>query len=190
MYACITCNVYKGDLSPPPSARAAGVRHFRPDTDVRSDHFELSGLRLNPKSPIGDFSIETIELNRLKLRKLRDLRRRLTKCDEMVSEGVRALRGFRLDDLPLDIKRKAAAAIAGAVQVAHQLATEIDEILIEYAHSPMADPDPEAERRAREKALKVRTWQALYPGVWRARKSGTPAPTSPRKSKRRRRRKR
>jgi hypothetical protein len=169
MYACITCNTYKSDLSPPPQARAAGVRHFRPDTDFRSDHFELSGIRLNGKSPIGEFSIETIDLNRLKLRKLRDLRRRLTECDQMVAEGVRALRSFRLDELPPHIKGKAGATIATAVRAADRMVVEIDAILADYARSPFADDDPEAEARARERAANVRAWQELYPGAWRVR---------------------
>lgn len=187
MYSCITCNLYKSDLSPTPSARAAGVRYFRPDTDFRSDHFELSGVRLNPKSAIGTFSIEAIELNRLKLRKLRDLRRRLTKCDEMVSDGVRALRLFRLDELPSDIKGKAATAIVGATKVAEKMVNEIDQILSDYARSPMADPDPDAEVRAKERAANLRAWQELYPGAWRSRKSKASSPRRGRKSRRSRR---
>jgi 5-methylcytosine-specific restriction endonuclease McrA len=173
MYSCITCNVYKGDLAPPPKALASGVRHFRPDHDARSDHFELNGVRLNPKSPIGEFSIETIELNRLKLRKLRDLRRRLANCDALVSEGVRALRRFRLDELPSHIKGKAAAAIGNAAKIADKMASEIDAILGDYARSPMADTDPEAEARAKERAANLRAWQQLYPGSWRARTDRT-----------------
>jgi 5-methylcytosine-specific restriction endonuclease McrA len=169
MYSCITCNVYKGDLAPPAAAIAAEVRHFRPDQDIRSDHFELSGVRLNPKSPIGEFSIETIELNRLKLRKLRDLRRRLADCDVLISEGVRALRRFRLDELPQHIKGKAASAISDAAKLADKMADEIDGILADYARSPMADVDEEAEARTKERAVRLRTWQQLYPGSWRAR---------------------
>jgi HNH endonuclease len=181
MYSCNTCNVYKGDLSPPSAARAAGLRHFRPDRDQRSDHFQLSGVRLNPMSDIGEFSIETIELNRLKLRKLRDLRRRLTQCDEMVSDGVWALRHFQIDQLPSHIKGKAAAAIADAAKVAARIAGEIDEILSDYARSPFADPDPEAEAQAKARATQLRVWQALYPGSWRARDS---KPSGTRRDKR------
>ncbi|MGO9049119.1 MAG: HNH endonuclease [Xanthobacteraceae bacterium] len=187
MYACITCNRYKSDITPSPSALAAGIRYFRPDWDLRGDHFELSGLRLNPKSQIGDFSIEAIELNRLKLRKLRDLRRRLTACDVMVADGVRALMQFRLDELPREVKSKAAAAILDASKIADKMASEIDKILSNYARSPFADDDPEAEARAKERAANMREWQQLHPGTWRGRSVKSSAAKRQPRNKRRKR---
>ena len=94
MYACDECNKRKGDRSPPLAARANGFRFFRPDADTHTDHFQLNGMRLEGRTPIGEFSIAAIDLNRLSLRKLRDIRQRLTRCDELVAEGVLALRRF------------------------------------------------------------------------------------------------
>lgn len=182
MYCCDTCNLYKGDLVPPPNARAEGVRYFRPDSDVRSDHFELSGVRLEAKSRVGQFSIDTIELNRAALRRLRNIRQRLHDCDQLVSEGVRALRQFRLDELPSTLKGSASATIANAANVAERMANEIDQLLSGYARSPLADIDPDAEARATDRARKINAWQALHPGAWRKRK--VPA-ASPRRGGRR-----
>src|SRR5262245_5407599 len=65
MYACEVCNVMKGDRCPPPEARAQGHRFFRPDQDDYDEHFQVSGIRLEPKSNVGHYSIWALNLNRL-----------------------------------------------------------------------------------------------------------------------------
>src|SRR5258708_31234823 len=57
MYCCDECNLRKGDRSPPASARTADYRFFRPDGDEYDDHFEPSGIRIKPKTNVGDYSI-------------------------------------------------------------------------------------------------------------------------------------
>jgi 5-methylcytosine-specific restriction endonuclease McrA len=47
MYACDECNLRKGDRYPPPAARATGMRFFRPDEDVHSDQFSITGILLS-----------------------------------------------------------------------------------------------------------------------------------------------
>ena len=62
MYACNSCNLYKGDRVPSDTARAAGIRYFRPDTDRRSEHFNLNGLRIDGQTEIGNFTVLAVYL--------------------------------------------------------------------------------------------------------------------------------
>lgn len=48
------------------------------------------------------------------------------------------------------------------------------QISVAFQHR-MADVDEEAEARTKERAVRLRTWQQLYPGSWRARQ-GKPKP--------------
>jgi hypothetical protein len=169
MYCCDECNLRKGDRSPPAEARAQLIWLFRPDTDYFDDHFKLNGIRLDPVSPAGDYTIDALDLNRAMLRKLRELRKRQSLAEQAVAAGVRALRNVSLDQLPVSIRGRAAGAMARAEKAASDLAHEIDDLLREHAKSPLIDlpPEPEPERRAR--ALRLRELQALIPGAWRAR---------------------
>ena len=111
IYSCGECNLRKGDRCPPHKARPDGYRFFRPDQDAYPEHFQVRGVRVEPKSHAGEYSIEALDLNRLALRRLRDIRKRLTKCDQLVAEGVLALRKFHIDQLPSNVKALAASSI-------------------------------------------------------------------------------
>ena len=169
MWSCDMCNIRKSDTTPPPAARASGIRYFRPDVDKYRDHYESNGERLRERTPIGYFSIEALDLNRLALRRIRGIRRRLYACDRYIVEGITALRGIHIDRLPRNIRKaQVLASIRTADKVAEQLADNIDELLRQIARSPLIDEDPEAEARNRDSARKLRDLEALYPGAWRA----------------------
>ena len=168
MYSCDECNVRKGDRCPPPEARKDDHRFFRPDRDVYQEHFQKSGIRLESQSNVGEYSIAALDLNRHSLRRLRNIRERLTKCDRFVAEGVLGLRRFHIDQLPPGIKGSANRAIKEAVSVANQMAEDIDTLLRDRAHSELVDPDPESESRAQQRAAKLKGLEVLYPGSWRA----------------------
>jgi hypothetical protein len=168
MYSCDACNQRKGDRCPPPEARNDDYRFFRPDKDVYQDHFQRNGIRLDSKSNVGTYSIEALDLNRLALRRLRKIRERLTKCDQLVTQGVLGLRKFHIDQLPPNVKGAAALAIKEAVSVANQIVSDIDSLLRGYAHSPFIDDDPESKSRYKERSDKLKQLEALHPGNWRA----------------------
>jgi HNH endonuclease len=168
MYSCDECNSRKGDRCPPAEARVDGHRFFRPDQDRYQDHFHKNGVRLEAQSNTGNYSLDALDLNRLSLRRLRDIRERLHRCDRLVVEGVLGLRTFHIDRLPPDVKGKAARAIRQAVSMADKVADDIDSVLRDFARSPLIDPDPDSEARAEERAAKLQQRQALYPGNWRA----------------------
>jgi hypothetical protein len=168
MYACDPCNGRKGDRCPPPEARAVGYRFFRPDEDSFADHFYLTGLRIESKTQVGEYSINALDLNRQTLRRLRGIRRRLADCDSLVAEGVLGLRRFHIDQLPPHIKGQALSAINRASGVAADIVKDIDEILRSNARSELVDDDPDSETRSAERAANLGKWGALYPGTWRA----------------------
>ena len=166
MYACDHCNTLKGSRYPSRTQVDADLRFFRPDADAYYDHFNESGIRLEPKSNVGYYSIEALDLNRHSLRKLRELRSRLKYCDRFAMEGVHALKQFSIDQLPSAVKGAAAKAIREMDSLGEQIVDEIDTLLRNYAKSELIDPDPDAKARARARSVKLRQMQGLAPGEW------------------------
>ena len=121
IYSCEECNSLKSDLTPPEAARKDGYIFFRPDKHIWEEHFCPSFVRLGHLSKIGEFTIEYLDLNRLSLRRLRELRKRILECEDFVSQGIGALRRFRIDQLPPTIRSRAHSLIEkigdGAVQM-------------------------------------------------------------------------
>ena len=174
MYACDPCNTRKGDRYPPPAARAQGVRFFRPDEDVHSDHFVLTGIRLSGKSKTGEYTVEALDLNRYMLNKLREIRSRSTAAESYVTEGIAALRRFPLDRLPQQLKGRVHTAIQGITKDAVATAKKVDEILRGEAKSPLIDKDPDDDHDVREKERKERlkALESFFGGNWRGRNEG------------------
>lgn len=164
MYSCNQCNVLKGPRAPTEEQRAKGYRYFRPDEDVYGDHFIKSDLRVEYKTQVGFYTINALDLNRKQLRKLRELRKRLTDCDEYVAGGVKALRKFQLDQLPAHFKGPAAQALQEAYRIGRKIEDNIDTLLKANAHSPLIDEDEEAKIRAKERAEKLEQIEGLRPG--------------------------
>ena len=170
-YCCDECNRLKGDLVPPQTARNGGLRFFRSDSDVRSEHFVASGVRLSDLSGIGYFTIEALDLNRQSLRRLRDIRRRLDDCDEVVAHGIMALRRFHIDRLPARIRGSALKAIRDVTEVAGNHQERIDYVLKAAVKSPLLDIDEGKKERRTERADIINNMQGLFPGKWRGRKA-------------------
>jgi hypothetical protein len=165
MYSCNQCNVLKGSRVPTDEQRAKGYRYFRPDEDVYGDHFRKNDLRVEYKTPVGYYTLYALDLNRKQLRKLRELRKRLTDCDEYVVNGIKALRKFQLDQLPAHFKGPAAQAIGEAYRMGRKIGESIDSLLKANAHSPLIDEDEEAKIRAKERADKLKQIEGLRAGM-------------------------
>jgi len=169
IYCCRECNTRKGDRDPPESAQEAGVRFFRPDRDVRPEHYSVNDVQLVAETDIGTYTVEAIDLNRAQLCRLRNIRRRFAACDEYVAEGIDALRKFRIDNLPPDARVRALKARDKIIGLVDNLKTDMDELLRDNARSGLLDVDPDAEKRFRERTVKLRGYEALFPGTWRGR---------------------
>jgi hypothetical protein len=168
MYACDECNSRKGDRYPPQEARKDGFRFFRPDQDIRSEHFERNEIWLREKTNVGFYTINALDLNRKSLKKLRELRARLSETDQYIVEGITALREYPVDTLPKDIRARALKKIKEAMEVAEDLGAAIDSVLRDFAKSPLVDPDGDSEQRAKERTKQLQELEAMYPGAWRA----------------------
>ncbi len=170
MYACDECNARKGDLFPPPDARQDGYRFFRPDMDRTSEHFLAQGSTVSHKSKTGLYTITALSLNRRALRRIRELRLRLKLCDEYVSEGIRALRDLKIDQLHPQLRAKASRWIKEASDLNERLIDEINNVLRAAARSSVivdeeqADIDEDTVRRENLKKI-----EGLHPGQWRGR---------------------
>jgi hypothetical protein len=168
MYACDECNIRKSDRCPPPAARGDGFRFFRPDQDSRDQHFLRVGVRLRPESPVGHYSIEALDLNRASLRRLRELRERLTQSAKLASDGVLGLRRLRMDQLPPAIRGRAVAAVQKAAATQEQIANDIDALLSAFARSALIDDNMDSESESSERIDKLKALESLYGGSWRA----------------------
>lgn len=168
MYACDECNTRKGDRSPPKAARDHGYRFFRPDEDVFEEHFAGRDMLLTQKSNVGAYTIDAVDLNRKSLQRLREIRLRLLNCERYVAEGIGALRQFRIDQLPQQIRARAQRSIKEALSVQDEMVESIDSILREAAKSALTDSEPEDQARLAERSARLKHLQGLYPGSWRA----------------------
>jgi hypothetical protein len=167
-YSCEECNGRKGDRCPPPNARAAGFRFFRPDTDDINVHFQIKGKQIEGKTGIGEYTTEAIDLNRKSLKKIRELRNRLHECHKFVLEGIAALRRMELYKLPQNIQREAIWKVRQIAGLSQRIEGEIDEVLSRFAASPLVgleDDEEEADRREARKAY-LDGLKAMYPGQW------------------------
>jgi 5-methylcytosine-specific restriction endonuclease McrA len=172
MYACDECNIRKGSLSPPPEARQDGYRFFRPDQDVRADHFERKGVRVEHKTTTGEWSILSLSLNRKSLLRLRELRKQLSDCDGFVEGGIQALKAFKMDRLPPHIRLQAIKAKNSVTAMGENLAKEITEILARHARSPLLDALEDSDPDDADRLAKMKSVEALHPDNWRAHRTG------------------
>jgi len=171
MYACDECNLRKGDRCPPPEAREEGHRFFKADEDFRDEHFQRTGVRLNPKSLVGRYSILALDLNRISLCRLREIRERLYASERMASEGVLGLKRMRIDQLPPAIKGRAVTAIKRMEATQEKIAETIDAILADFARSDLIEADAEDNKRNLDRLNELRSVEAIYPNKWRAPKA-------------------
>jgi hypothetical protein len=169
MYSCRHCNSLKGDLTPPPDARDAGYRFFRPDHDKYDENFEVQDRRLAHKTKVGEFTINFMDLNRHTLLRLRELRRKLANCEEFVAAGVHGLRNYKIDRLPPGIRAKAVAIGRQAEEAQAQLQDQIDAVLRAHAASAILGLDEERHIRAQERSGSLTQLKCTYPGSWRGR---------------------
>ena len=171
IYACSECNNLKGDLTPPENARLDGFRFFRPDKDVIDEHFLVNSTRLGHLTNVGYFTIETLNLNRQSLRRLREIRSRLEICDDYVGRGIMDLRRFKIDQLPKEIKGRAHSSIQNAGKVLDAITNQIDEVLRDAAQSPLLARDGDKMEQKVSRSENLDNLKGLYPGKWRGRRN-------------------
>jgi len=169
MYACDICNSRKGDRSPSQNERDNNLRFYRADQDFYDVHFKLNGINIEYKTNVGKFTVLRLDLNRPALRKLRELRERLSKSASMVFEGVFGLRSLKIDEIPKEIRGKVQSAIRDVCAIEEKVASDIDSLLRSNARSFLLDGDesPEEQNRQRERLRQSNMLHSLYAEEWR-----------------------
>jgi hypothetical protein len=162
MYACTLCNSFKWKYHPPVSARALGFRFFKADVDDASEHFDIVGDEIVGKTPTGEFTKETLNLNRDQLVRLRALRRKLARSVEQIVFGVRALRGIRLDRLSKEQKIRFQF---GVVEVTSDK-RKLDNALRALCRSTLLDAEPETEARTKSRREYLHNLKAQFSDPW------------------------
>ncbi len=165
MYSCLFCNSFKGDREPSAAAEAAGMRLYRPDTDAAEDHFGLTGRRLEPKSPIGRYTIALLDLNRQPLQRTRELRERLHECADVTLGGLRRLATLRLDKVGAKHRLNVQKHVNALGDQERQMREALLKLIEDLSRSVMLDEDPESKERSKHRRRELRILNAVAPAL-------------------------
>lgn len=179
IYACNQCNTLKGKRYPSAADRTAGRRFFRPDVDIRSQHFEEAGKTVDPKTLTGDYNIQALDLNRGALQTIRDHRLRLERCVAAAPLAIAALMRFPIDLLPPHQRRAVHLAALDAEKLFDEIQEDISALLARYGRSPLLDDDPDKVGRARERRAALEEIKGLHPETWFKRRRLKKASSTP-----------
>jgi hypothetical protein len=156
MWSCQICNGNKGQFVPTGKLLEKGLSIIKPDEEDPREHFELKGDKLEPKTERGGFNIKYLLLNRLNLRRLRNLRRRFWESNEYISFGMHELINLSVDKFPPNV-RLAVLKLKSKVEDRVSFADETTKEFIEpLCRSINLDEDKEKKKqlKARMEFLK------------------------------------
>jgi len=161
MWSCQICNRYKSDFDPDVNHIAKGNVVLRPDEDDPSQHIQPDKFTLKGKTQTGEFNIQLLDLNRKQLRRLREIRERLSKAKEFVAFGIRTLVSLHFDRLhpkkrPIFLKIK-----KEVLERNKRLFDSADELIREFARSPLLNDDPEKKARLKRRKKYLRDQNAI-----------------------------
>lgn len=166
MWSCRHCNRHKSDFFPNTEQISKGHVILRPDKDDPSEHLEIDNYNLKGKSQTGEFNIDKLNLNRLPLQRLRELRNRFYKASDYIAFGVQHLASIKLDlirnpDQRLllsDIKRKIA-------DKSDDISEYADKLIRDFARSPLLGLDPEKKERSKRRREYLRSQEVIDSGL-------------------------
>lgn len=158
MWSCSSCNNLKRDYYPGENEKNKDLVIIRPDEEDPSCHFELNGNILNGITKKGEFNIDWLYFNSLRLRRLRDIRRRLYESKQYIKQGVIGLSKIKLDQ----IDKKHRVDVLKMIEKIKKKHSELDtqdqyyRELRDCARSHLIDHDEEKKQRmtVRKKYLK------------------------------------
>lgn len=161
LWACDPCNTFKGDLWPDDELTQAGLRFYRPDLDHPEHHFALKGQRVEGQSPIGEFTVEMLDLNREQLRRLRDLRGRLQSSSREILVGLRSLLDIPIDRLPRHVRSRFLELRGKLEGESGKLEMTVGDVVMALSKSIMLDTDLESRKRAKGRRQYLASVRAL-----------------------------
>jgi hypothetical protein len=160
MWSCTLCNRRKASYYPTKVQRQRGFFVLRPDKHNFSLHLKVQGQRVEALSTTGTFNIERLDLNRLNLRRLREVRKGYWKSRSYLLSGIRSLNS-EIDRLPPSIRQKLLRRKRQIDIFYSQLSETTEELMMELARSPLLDTDHEEENRKKERRKYLRSVQAI-----------------------------
>ena len=163
MWCCDACNPLKGDFWPDEVLENRGFSLYRPDRDHAEDHFTISGTRVSGITPIGQLTVEALDLNREQLRRLRELRARLASSSIEVIAGVRALLAVPIDRLSPALRARYVELKRALSEEQKDATATLEELLEAWARSHLLDVDLEARARASGRRKYLKSLRALLP---------------------------
>lgn len=163
MWCCDRCNTFKGNDFVTPKMSKAGFEIFRPDKHHFEEHFELKGVRIESKSPVGEYTTELLDLNRQQLRRVRKIRKDMQFSSGQIVAGLRALLSARIDQLPPPIRNEF-VALRNQIQSQQLEARELlEKVLQTWSRSHNLDPDDEAKERTKDRRKSLERMRAIAP---------------------------
>ena len=143
MWSCRVCNRYKGAYDPDEHAILKGNIILRPDKDDPRQHMELVKHSLRAETHTGEFNIIILYLNRLHLRKLRELRERFYQSRQYIADGIRRLCSLKIDQFRPE-HRAIYLNLRGRVLAREEkLCDSLESLIRDFARSPFLDDDTE-----------------------------------------------
>jgi len=143
MWSCEKCNGLKSDY-PSREHRSLGFRFIRVDTDDYLEHFKLEDEYLRPLTAVGKYSHMLLNLDSMRLRRMRSMRQRAQNAADAIAGGVRYLQNISIDQLPRVARLRFTQLRSELVENANSQRDIIERVLRELAQSPNLDPDPSA----------------------------------------------
>ena len=161
MWSCNICNRYKSDFHPSQDDIEKGNKVLRPDFDDPREHLELEGYLLKNITHTGEFNIERLDLNRLQLRRLREIRERFWNASEYIAFGIHKLIRFRIDKIRPN-QRFPFQKLKRKVQERYsELTDSLDSLIRKFAQSDFLDDDPEKEERNKRRKQYLREQKSM-----------------------------
>lgn len=161
MYSCEKCNSYKSTYAPVATQLSKGHVIIRADEDHPQNHFELKGVRLKGITPTGEFNIDWLNLNRFQLRKIRELRQKLSKAREFIAFGIKSLASIRIDRIRPNKRLLFLHTIKQFKARDLQIITSFDELAEKIAKSPLIEDDPEKKMQLENRRKYLKEQKAI-----------------------------
>lgn len=178
MYSCQRCNSAKSDTYPPEDARKDGWRFIKIDEEDPSYHFNLDGVRLEPKTLAGELTESVLELNSLYLRRVREIREKFCAAAEHITRGAAMFRKKdKIDLLPKNYRPeylKLAQHFLNQIKSANKtLKPNLDKIDFDpsiLVRSLALDINLEDKDYSKHRRAHLKEMKAVYPEPWTSRK--------------------
>lgn len=162
MWSCSSCNKDKGDYFPKNDAQEK-YYVISPDQDDPRNHFELKELQLEPKTETGEFNLSLLRLNRHQLKRVRDLRRRLSETEEYIGFGVMSLLSISLDQIKQEDRLLFKNLRCQLGEDYESLISSVKDFVITLSKSDLLDEDPNKRIDTKKRREYLRDIKAITP---------------------------